>query len=105
MRPKLWSFDTVVIDLEDRDVTMKLTHERSLAEVTVQFRIPEKSLEANAWILRRHAELLATDKILDLASFLDAPRSFRTSLHGRNPRQKPAAPMPTIPIVARRVYS
>ena len=73
MRTKLWSFDTVVVDLEDRGVTVKLVHERTLAEITVQFRIPEKSLEASAQTLRRHAEALAADKILDLASFMDAP--------------------------------
>lgn len=73
MRTKLWSFDTVVVDLEDRDVTVKLVHERTLAEITIQFRVPEKSLEASAQTLRRHVEALATDKILDLASFLDAP--------------------------------
>ncbi|KCZ64597.1 hypothetical protein [Hyphomonas atlantica] len=73
MRTKLWSFDTVVVDLEDRDVTVKLVHERAFAEITVQFSIPEKSLETSAQILRRHAEALATDRILDLASFVDAP--------------------------------
>lgn len=72
MRAKLWSFDTVVVDLEDRDVTVKLVHERTLAEVIVRFRLPETSLEERARVLRRHAELLATDKIQDLASFLDS---------------------------------
>tara|TARA_R110001606_G_scaffold279266_1_gene427760 strand:+ start:247 stop:468 length:222 start_codon:yes stop_codon:yes gene_type:complete len=73
MREKLWSFDTVVVDLEDRDVIVKLVHERTLAEITVQFRVPESSFNASVQTLRRHAETLAADKILDLASFLDAP--------------------------------
>jgi len=73
MRTKLWSFDTVVVDLEDRDVSVKLVHQRTLAEVTVQFRIPEQTLNASGNLLRRYAEALATDKILDLASYLDAP--------------------------------
>ena len=73
MRTQLWSFDTVIVDLEDRDVTVKLIHQRTLAEITVQFRVPERSLEASAQTLRRYAEALAADKILDLASFLDTP--------------------------------
>ena len=74
MRTKLWSFDTVVVDLEDRDVTVKLVHERTLAEITVQFRIPETSLETSALISRCHAETLTTDRIFDpCPPFLDAP--------------------------------
>tara|TARA_R110002049_G_scaffold223399_1_gene395060 strand:- start:4976 stop:5197 length:222 start_codon:yes stop_codon:yes gene_type:complete len=73
MRKKLWSFDTVVVDLEDRDVTVKFVHGMSLTEITVQFRISESSLNASTHSLRRHAEALATHNILDLASFLDAP--------------------------------
>ena len=71
MRVKLWAFDTVTVDLEDRDVSVKLIHKVTLSEIMVCFRVPENLLEASALDLRRHIENLATDKILDLASYLD----------------------------------
>lgn len=73
MRPKFWQYDSVKIDLEDRDVTVRLVHERSLAVVTVEFRIAEAALGTSAGELRRRAEYLARDRLLDLASFLDRP--------------------------------
>lgn len=74
MRPKLWIFDTVFVDLEDRDVRVKLVHNITLAEITVEFRLAPSQLKGGPEELRQHIEFLATDKILDLASFLDNPQ-------------------------------
>ena len=73
MRKKLWAFDMVSVDLEDRDILVKIIHRVTLTEITVQFRAPEKVLDASVHELRIYAETLATDCILDLASFLDQP--------------------------------
>ncbi len=72
MRPKPWKFDTVFIDLEDRDVTVKLVHVKSSACVTVEFRLSDAAMRTSVAELRRRAEYIARDRILDLASFLDA---------------------------------
>ena len=74
MRTKLWSFDTVVLDLEDRDCTVTVIHNLSLAEVTVKFRLTTQQLRGSPQQLRRNIEVLAADKLLDLASFLDSQR-------------------------------
>tara|TARA_R110001606_G_scaffold181323_1_gene328035 strand:+ start:1056 stop:1286 length:231 start_codon:yes stop_codon:yes gene_type:complete len=67
----LWKFDTVTVDLEDRDCSVKAVHAISLAEVTIAFRLTDRQLKGAPGKLRRAIETLATDKILDLASFLD----------------------------------
>lgn len=71
MRPQLWQFDTVFIDLEDRDVTVKLAHAKSAACVTVQFRMAEAALDTSVHELKRRAEFIAREWLLELASFLD----------------------------------
>tara|TARA_R110002020_G_scaffold406378_1_gene616346 strand:- start:16561 stop:16791 length:231 start_codon:yes stop_codon:yes gene_type:complete len=71
MRKTLWAFDTVTVDLEDKDCSVKAVHAISLAEITIAFRLTERQLKGSPGQLRRAIETLATDKILDLASFLD----------------------------------
>lgn len=73
MRERLWTFDTVLIDLEDRDVTVRLVHARSSASISVAFRMAEAAIETSVHDLRRRAEFIARDRILELASFLDTP--------------------------------
>ena len=72
MRIHLWSFDTVTVDLEDRDVSVKAVHALSSVEVLISFRLSDKQLKGSPVSLRRTIETLAADKILDLASFLDS---------------------------------
>lgn len=67
MRIQLWSFDTLTVDLEDRDVSIKAVHAVTGAEVVVAFRLSEKQLRGSPLRLRKSIEMLATDKILDLA--------------------------------------
>ena len=73
MRKRLWQIDTVMVDLEDRDATVSMIHQKSLSEVTVKFRLSPKQLEDAALPLRRRIEFLAADLVLDLGSFLDPP--------------------------------
>jgi|TARA_B100000678_G_scaffold266704_1_gene251790 hypothetical protein len=73
MRKRLWQIDTVMVDLEDRDATVSMIHQKSLSEVTVKFRLSPKQLEDAALPLRRRIEFLAADLVLDLGSFLDSP--------------------------------
>lgn len=72
MRKRLWQVDTVIVDLEDRDATVSLVHQKSLSEITVKFRLSPRQFEDSAFPLRRRIEFLATDLILDLGSFLDS---------------------------------
>jgi len=62
----------VFVDLEDRDATVSLIHEKSLSEVVVKFRLAPGQLDENAFPLRKRIETLAADLILDLGSFLDS---------------------------------
>lgn len=73
MRPQLWQFDTVLIDLEDSDATVKLAHAKSLACVTVEFRMAEAAFDTSVHELKRRAECVARECLLQLASFLDQP--------------------------------
>lgn len=73
MRPQLWQFDSVSVDLEDRDVRVRLVHAKSSASVVVAFRMTEAAFDTSVAELRRRAEFIARDRILELASFLDAP--------------------------------
>ncbi|MBU1289035.1 MAG: hypothetical protein KJ871_15080 [Alphaproteobacteria bacterium] len=72
MRIKMWSFDNVLIDLEDRDVSVKAVHALNGTEITVAFRLGEKQVRGEAGELRKRIEILAADRLLDLASFLDS---------------------------------
>ncbi|MBU1286140.1 MAG: hypothetical protein KJ871_00290 [Alphaproteobacteria bacterium] len=72
MRVHLWSFDTVTVDLEDRDVSVKAVHALNGVQVIISFRLSENQLKGGPISLRRTIETLAADKILDLASFLDS---------------------------------
>ena len=45
MRKSLWTFDTVTVDLEDRDCSVKAVHAISLAEVTIAFRLTDRQLK------------------------------------------------------------
>ena len=71
MRRKLWCFDTVSVDLEDRDVSVRAIHQITLTEITINFRLTQNQLKGSPAQLRRSIEVLAADRILDLASFLD----------------------------------
>jgi len=71
MRPSFWQFDSVRIDLDDRDVTVRIVHGKTLASVLVEFRLSEAALDTSVGELRRRAEHLARESVLDLASFLD----------------------------------
>ncbi len=73
MRSASWQLDSLAIEFEDRDVTVRFTDGRTLAVVTVEFRMVEKALETSVEELKRRAEHLAGDYILDLALFLDSP--------------------------------
>jgi hypothetical protein len=73
MRPQFWQFDSVYIDLEDRDVRVQLRHAKLTAVVTVEFRLAESALDTSVYELKRRAEAIARDWLLDLASFLDQP--------------------------------
>jgi hypothetical protein len=73
MRPQLWQFDTVCIDLEDRDVKVKIVHAKSSACVTVEFRMPEAAIDTTVQELKRRAEFIARERLLELASYLDEP--------------------------------
>jgi hypothetical protein len=71
MRKLFWQVDRVMIDLEDRDATVSMIHQKSLSEITIRFRLSPKQLEDAALPLRRRIEFLAADLVLDLGSFLD----------------------------------
>lgn len=73
MRPSFWEVDSIRIDLEGRDVSVGFVQKKTLASVCVEFRLAEAALETTVTELRRRAEHLARESVLDLASFLDAP--------------------------------
>lgn len=72
MRKRLWQVDAVVVDLEDRDATVSMVHQKSLSEVIVKLRLPPRQLNDAATPLRKRIETLAADLVLDLGSFLDS---------------------------------
>ena len=71
MRNRLWDFRYTKIDLEDLDVSVRFTHPRSLARVTVSFRIDESALEGTARDLKERSELIAKKLLLNLAASLE----------------------------------
>ena len=71
MGRKFWAFDTVTVDLEDRDVTVTLVHFLTHTEVKICFRLAEDQLGGSASSLKNRLQTLAADQILDLASFID----------------------------------
>lgn len=73
MRPVFWQLDSVRIDLDDRDVSVRIVHGKTLASVLVEFRLSEAALDTTVDDLRRRAECMARENVLDLASFLDRP--------------------------------
>ncbi|WP_065382841.1 hypothetical protein [Hyphomonas sp. ND6WE1B] len=72
MRKHLWQIDSIFVDLEDRDASVSLVHQKTLCEIVVKFRLAPNQLEESALPLRKRIEVLATDLILDLGSFLDS---------------------------------
>ncbi|KCZ61475.1 hypothetical protein [Hyphomonas atlantica] len=72
MRKRLWQVDAVVVDLEDRDATVSMVHQKSLSEVIVKLRLSPRQLNDAATPLRKRIETLAADLVLDLGSFLDS---------------------------------
>lgn len=71
MRKQFWSFDSVKLDLEDRDAEVVAVHILTGTEVSVKLRLAEYQMKGSPKMLRNSIEVLATDKLLDLASFLD----------------------------------
>ena len=72
MRNRLWDFSYTTIDLEDLDVSVEFTHPKSLATVTVKFRVDQSALEGRARDLKGRIELIAREQLLSLASWLEA---------------------------------
>lgn len=72
MRRRLWDFDTVVLNLEDRDITVTAVHLITLTETKICFRLFPEQVQVSVNSLREHIEGLAADRIRDLASFLDS---------------------------------
>lgn len=71
MRKILWSFDRVQLDFEDRDAEVVAVHCLTGTEVSVKLRLAEYQMKGSPQMLRNSIEVLATDQLLDLASFLD----------------------------------
>ncbi|PQA88305.1 hypothetical protein [Hyphococcus luteus] len=71
MRAALWACDDILVDLEDRDVTVRFVHFKTHATVTVALRINARALDTSVEELKRRVEALAGDCVSDLASFLD----------------------------------
>ncbi len=74
MRKHLWQVDRVLVDLEDRDVTVSLVHHISLNEITVRFRLRPEQLDEAAIPLRRRVEVLAAETCL-----ISGPSTSRVS--------------------------
>lgn len=70
MRNRLWDFSYTTIDLEDLDVSVEFMHPRSLATVSVKFRVDESALEGSARDLKGRIELIAREQLLSLATSL-----------------------------------
>ena len=70
MRNRLWDFSATTIDLEDLDVSVEFLHPRSLAKVTVKFRVDASALEGRARDLKDRIELIAREHLLSLAASL-----------------------------------
>ncbi len=73
MRKKYWSFDEVSLNLDDKDVTVTAVHILTCTEIRISFRLTPYQLSGPIEALRDRIEVLATDKILDLASYLERP--------------------------------
>lgn len=71
MRKKLWSFDTVSVELEDRDAKVSAVHFVSGTIITVRLRLDKNQISGLASDFRQKLEYLATNEVLDLASFLE----------------------------------
>lgn len=71
MRPQLWDFRYTRIDLEDLDVSVELTHPKSLARVTIRFRVDESALEGSARDLKARIELIGRQILLNAATSLE----------------------------------
>lgn len=71
MRNRLWDFRCTMIDLEDLDVSVEFLHPKSLATVTVKFRVDESALEGKARALKGRIELIARELLLSLATSLE----------------------------------
>lgn len=70
MRNRLWDYRSTTIDLEDLDVSVEFMHPKSLATVTVKFRVDESALEGRARDLKGRIELIAREHLLSLATSL-----------------------------------
>lgn len=68
MRPSLWDFEFTKIDLEDLDVTVQLTHQKSLSSVTIAFRMDQSALEGRAGDLKSRIEVIARNILINAAA-------------------------------------
>lgn len=73
MRPVFWQFDSIRIDLDDRDVSVRIVHSKTLASVVVELRLNESVLDTSVSGLRERVEHLVRESVLDLASFFESP--------------------------------
>ncbi|ABI75368.1 hypothetical protein HNE_1457 [Hyphomonas neptunium ATCC 15444] len=71
MRAQLWDYNFTKIDLEDLDVTVQLAHPRSLATVTLEFRVDQTAMAASAGDLKGRVEQIAREILLNLATSLE----------------------------------
>lgn len=76
MRNRLWDYSYTKIDLEDLDVSVGFLHPKSLAAVTVKFRVDESALEGRARDLKARIELIAGELLLNLAASLETAGVF-----------------------------
>lgn len=79
MRPRLWDYRYTKIDLEDLDVSVQLTHTKSLATVTIKFRIDESALEGGAGDLKTRIEVIGRTILLNAAASLERADELRSA--------------------------
>ena len=72
MKKKLWTFDNVVLDIDDRVVAITAVHKNTCTEVRILRRLGEVQMVGSVNEVRARAEHIASDRIQDFASFLDA---------------------------------
>ena len=71
MRKKFWSFDNVVLNIDDRTATVIAIHIVTCTEVKIHLRLKEDQMDCSVSELRKRAEVTAADYVQDFASFLD----------------------------------
>jgi hypothetical protein len=72
MHPQFWEYRCTKIDLEDLDVSVQLTHRKSLESVTVKFRVDGSAPDTSGKEIWRRVEHIARNHLLNLAAALEA---------------------------------